>query len=97
MLAEIIGPDILIIIAVIALLFGGTQIPKLARSVGRAQSEFKKGLDEGSKDEPEPAPSSRAGAKAPAQVEVPPPPAAEATESTTAPVNPVEPPPGSTN
>jgi sec-independent protein translocase protein TatA len=52
MLAEIIGPDILILIAVIALLFGGSQIPKLARSVGRAQHEFKKGLEEGGHDEP---------------------------------------------
>ncbi len=45
MLAEIIGPDILILIAVVALLFGSTQIPKLARSLGSAQREFKHGLD----------------------------------------------------
>ncbi len=45
MLAEIIGPDILILIAVVALLFGSTQIPKLARSLGSAQREFKQGLD----------------------------------------------------
>ena len=43
MLAEIIGPDVLIILAVVALLFGGTQLPKLARSLGSASSEFKKG------------------------------------------------------
>ena len=51
MLAEIIGPDILILIAVIALLFGGTQIPKLARSLGSAQREFKHGLEQ--PEEPE--------------------------------------------
>jgi sec-independent protein translocase protein TatA len=28
-------------------LFGGSQIPKLARSLGSAQSQFKKGLEEG--------------------------------------------------
>ncbi|HAM03143.1 MAG TPA: twin-arginine translocase TatA/TatE family subunit [Acidimicrobiaceae bacterium] len=49
-LAEIFGPDLIIVIIVVALvLFGGTQIPKLARSLGSAQSEFKKGLAEGQK------------------------------------------------
>ena len=48
-LAEIFGPDLIIVIIVVAVvLFGGTQIPKLARSLGSAQSEFKKGLAEGS-------------------------------------------------
>lgn len=47
-LAEIFGPDFIIVIIVVAVvLFGGTQIPKLARSLGSAQSEFKKGLAEG--------------------------------------------------
>lgn len=50
MLGEIFGPDLIIVIIVVAVvLFGGTQIPKLARSLGSAQSEFKKGLAEGSK------------------------------------------------
>ncbi|HZU80198.1 MAG TPA: twin-arginine translocase TatA/TatE family subunit [Acidimicrobiales bacterium] len=48
-LAEIFGPDLIIVIIVVAVvLFGGSQIPKLARSLGSAQSEFKKGLSEGS-------------------------------------------------
>ena len=47
MLAEIIGPDILIVLVVILILFGGSQLPKLARGLGSAQREFKKGLDEG--------------------------------------------------
>ena len=46
-LAEIIGPDILIVLVVILVLFGGSQLPKLARGLGSAQREFKKGLDEG--------------------------------------------------
>ena len=41
------GPEWLIPLAVILVLFGGSQIPKLARSLGSAQREFKKGLDEG--------------------------------------------------
>ena len=49
-LGEIFGPDLIIVIIVVAVvLFGGTQIPKLARSLGSAQSEFKKGLSEGAK------------------------------------------------
>jgi len=49
MLAEIFGPDGLIVIAVIVvvLLFGGTQLPKLARGLGSASHEFKKGMEEG--------------------------------------------------
>ena len=48
MLAEIFGVDGIIVIVVIAVvLFGGSQIPKLARSLGSAHSEFKKGLSEG--------------------------------------------------
>jgi sec-independent protein translocase protein TatA len=46
-LAEIIGPDILVILAIVALLFGGSQIPKLARSLGSAKREFERGLSDG--------------------------------------------------
>ncbi|HEY5244191.1 MAG TPA: twin-arginine translocase TatA/TatE family subunit [Acidimicrobiales bacterium] len=45
MLAAIEGPDILIVLAVVLLLFGSTQIPKLARSLGSASREFKRGQD----------------------------------------------------
>jgi sec-independent protein translocase protein TatA len=48
MLAELAGPDLIILIVVlVVVLFGGTQIPKLARSLGSAHSEFKKGVSEG--------------------------------------------------
>jgi sec-independent protein translocase protein TatA len=46
--AELFGVDgIIVLIVVVLVLFGSTQIPKLARSLGSAQKEFKKGLDEG--------------------------------------------------
>ena len=32
-------------------LFGGAKIPKLARSLGQAQKEFKTGLEEGHRDD----------------------------------------------
>jgi sec-independent protein translocase protein TatA len=39
-------PEALIILAIIFLLFGATQVPKLARALGRSSGEFKKGLHE---------------------------------------------------
>lgn len=41
------APELLIVLLVILLLFGGAKLPKLARSLGQAQSEFKKGIKEG--------------------------------------------------
>ncbi len=68
--AEIFGVDgIIVLVVVVLVLFGSTQIPKLARSLGSAQKEFKKGLDEGGADGP-PAGTTTA---APAPVAVNPP------------------------
>ena len=51
MLAEIFGADLVIVIVVVAiLLIGGTQIPKLARSLGSAKHQFEQGLKEGQAD-----------------------------------------------
>ena len=46
------APELLIVLALVVVLFGGAKIPKLARSLGQAQKEFKAGLDDGAKDEP---------------------------------------------
>ncbi len=43
-LGEIIGWEALLVLGLIALLFGSTQLPKLARSIGEASRELKKGL-----------------------------------------------------
>lgn len=48
------APELLIILAVVLLLFGSTRLPKLARSMGQASKEFKKGLAEGDKDDTNP-------------------------------------------
>ena len=50
--ADIFGEQGIIVLMVVALvLFGSTQIPKLARSLGSAQKEFKKGLEEGGSED----------------------------------------------
>jgi sec-independent protein translocase protein TatA len=41
------GPEIWIIVALAVVLFGGSRLPKIARNLGRAQGELKKGLSEG--------------------------------------------------
>jgi sec-independent protein translocase protein TatA len=50
-LGEIVGWEFLVVLAVIALLFGGSQLPKLARSMGQASKEFRKGIEQGADDE----------------------------------------------
>ncbi len=45
------GNEWIIVVIVAVLLFGGSQIPKLARSLGQAQKEFKKGIAEGQADD----------------------------------------------
>lgn len=45
--------QIIILILVIAVLFGARKIPELARSLGKAKGEFKKGLAEGEQLEAE--------------------------------------------
>lgn len=40
-------PEIVIILVIVLVLFGGSQLPKLARNLGSAQRELKKAMDEG--------------------------------------------------
>ena len=43
-----LGPtELIIILVVVLVLFGGAKLPQLARSLGQAQKEFKDGLAEG--------------------------------------------------
>ena len=45
------APELIIVLVIILLVFGGAKLPKLARSLGQAQKEFKHGLSEGQKDD----------------------------------------------
>jgi len=43
------GPEMLIVLVVVLLMFGSKKVPELARSLGKAQKEFKSGLTEDAK------------------------------------------------
>jgi sec-independent protein translocase protein TatA len=46
-----LGPtELIIILVIVLLLFGGSRLPKLAKSLGQASKEFKDGVSEGHKD-----------------------------------------------
>jgi sec-independent protein translocase protein TatA len=40
------GPELLIVLVLVVLLFGADRLPKLARSSGQALGEFKRGRDQ---------------------------------------------------
>ena len=47
----------IIVLIIVLVVFGGAKLPKLARSLGEAQKEFKKGLAEASADDDDDAPT----------------------------------------
>lgn len=51
------APELIIVLLVVLLLFGATRLPKLARSMGEATKEFKKGISEKEDEAAAPAPS----------------------------------------
>lgn len=44
------GPELLIVLAIAVLLFGANKLPSLARSMGQAGGEFKRGREEVEQD-----------------------------------------------
>ncbi|HET7490155.1 MAG TPA: twin-arginine translocase TatA/TatE family subunit [Acidimicrobiales bacterium] len=47
------APELIIVLLIVLLLFGGAKLPKLARSLGQASKEFKEGVSEGNKPDEE--------------------------------------------
>jgi sec-independent protein translocase protein TatA len=46
------GPEWIIVLVVVLVVFGGSQLPKLAKNFVKAQKEFKDGLAESQNDTP---------------------------------------------
>ena len=44
------APELIIILIIVLLIFGSTRLPKLARSLGEASQQFKKGVVEGKEE-----------------------------------------------
>ena len=40
------GPELIVVLGILVLLFGADKLPKLARSSGQAMGEFKRGREE---------------------------------------------------
>lgn len=69
------APELIVVLIIVLVLFGGAKLPKLAKSLGEAQREFKRGSDEA--DAPSTAndtvtPTPAAAATPPAAVVTPP-------------------------
>lgn len=47
------GPELLVIVFIILLLFGAKKLPELSRSLGKSLGEFKKGQKEGTEPDQE--------------------------------------------
>ena len=66
--------ELIIVLIIVLLVFGGSQLPKLAKNLGKAQKEFKEGLAEGMKDDKPAAQSTPQATVAPPSTNLPPPP-----------------------
>ena len=54
-LAEIASTDVVLIMVVVGLLiFGSSKVPKIARGLGSAKTEFERGIREGNTGSPQP-------------------------------------------
>lgn len=43
--------ELIIVLVIVLLVFGGSQLPKLAKNLGKAQKEFKEGLADGAEED----------------------------------------------
>ena len=60
---NLVGPDMMVILLIVLLLFGAKKLPELARGMGQAVKEFSAARDDIEKGLSQPGPSSVAPAK----------------------------------
>jgi len=63
------GPDLIILLVIVLVLFGAKRLPELARGFGQSVNEFKKAKDEFDKEVAKPSISSTASPSTPSIVE----------------------------
>ena len=59
------APELIVILIIVLVLFGGAKLPKLARSLGQAKKEFEHGIAEGEQAPPHTASLRRACGRPP--------------------------------
>jgi sec-independent protein translocase protein TatA len=45
--------ELMVILVIVLVLFGGSKLPEIARSLGKSMREFKKGIEEGASGDAE--------------------------------------------
>jgi len=65
------GQEWLIVLLIVLLIFGARKLPDLARSLGSSAKEFRKGIEEGSKEDADPANATEEDPTQPNSPEVP--------------------------
>lgn len=55
--------ELMILLVIVMLLFGGAKLPSLMRNLGRSANEFKRGMHDSTDDDDVEVPESRAGTK----------------------------------
>ena len=68
---DLSGSELLIVLLVIVVLFGSTRLPKLARSLGEAQREFRRGISHANDDRDDQQPTNAVPTPVPAPAPTP--------------------------
>ena len=53
--------ELLVILVIVLVMFGGSKLPEIARSLGKSMNEFKKGINEGASEKDEKSDPPKAG------------------------------------
>ena len=46
----LVRQELLVILVIVLVMFGGSKLPEIARSLGKSMNEFKKGINEGASE-----------------------------------------------
>lgn len=75
------GQEWLIVLLIVLLIFGARKLPDLARSLGSSAKEFRKGIEDGTKDDADVANATEADGANTTEADQPPPTSTEVSDS----------------